>query len=351
MKVLFITRKHPPQVGGMEKYSYELIKNFPEDKEVIALNKPQIHLIWFLPYALIKGIFLSKKVDLVYLCDSLLAPIGLIIKKISRKPVISGAMGLDITYNNWIYQNFNVRCLKYIDKVVAISRATVNECIARGIHRNNCVFIPVGIEKNINIKKNENKDISKFIGSNTKDNKILLTVGRLVKRKGVNWFVKNVLGELRENVIYLIVGDGPEKDEIKKNAIKRNIEGRVLFLGQVSNDNLNLIYKSSDIFVMPNIKVKGDMEGFGIVAIEASMHGLPIIASDLEGIKDAIADNKNGILVNPGDVCGYVKNINSLLDNDEYKNQLGIRFKKYTEDNYGWDKIIKRYINIFEQYI
>ncbi len=352
MKVLFITRKYPPQVGGMEKYSYDLIKHFPAEKKVISLNKSQIHLIWFLPYALIKAIYLSRKVDLIFLCDGLLAPIGFIIKIITKKPVISAVMGLDVTYNNKIYQNINVRSLKHLDGIISISIATINECLKRNIAKEKIIFIPIGVNYKISNNNKSKNELSKFIKKDISNKKIFITVGRLVERKGVEWFVTNVIPKLSNDIVYLIIGDGPNKDNINNAVINNKAKNKVFLLGRISDTELDLIYSTADIFIMPNIKVNNDLEGFGIVAIEASSHGLPVIASRLEGIQDAIINNKTGFFAEPENASSFINKINEILTMQEYnKSNLRSEIHQNTIKYYSWNNIMNQYNKFFKYVI
>ena len=342
MTVLFITRKYPPQTGGMEKYSYQLVKHFPGDKRLIALRRTSGHLIWFLPYALIKSLFLIRQVDLVYLTDGLLAPLGLIIKWLSGKPVVATAHGLDVTYQNWLYQKLNVGALKYLDKIVAVSHPTIDECVKRGVDRNKCVFIPNGINVSEGGKKYSRLDLAKFIGAETEGKRFLLTVGRLVKRKGVAWFIDKVMPGLSEDVIYLVVGAGPEKNAIQEVVRKNRLQDRVLLLGRISDADLELVYQTADLFVMPNVKVAGDMEGFGIVAIEAASHGLSVVASRIEGIVDAVIDGKNGFLVEAKNTTRYTETIQNILSTSRNL-EMATKVQVYTRDRFSWNQLGKIY--------
>ena len=138
MRVLFITRKYPPRVGGMENYSYGLINSISCKKHVIALKHSQSHLVWFLPYAFIKSLFLFWRVDIIYLCDALLTPMGYLLKVITRKPVFVTAHGLDITYKKYFYQKISTPFLRKMDRVFAVSQNTVEECVKRGVKRKKC---------------------------------------------------------------------------------------------------------------------------------------------------------------------------------------------------------------------
>ena len=107
------------------------------------------------------------------------------------------------------------------------------------------------------------------LGYDLRGKKVLLTVGRLVKRKGVAWFVENVAPRLGEGYVYVVVGAGPERDAIA-NAVRRNhLTGRVVLAGPQPDSIRNLLFHSAHAFIMPNILVVGDIEGFGIAALEA----------------------------------------------------------------------------------
>ena len=347
MKILFITRCYPPVTGGMENLSYQVTTNFSKVAEtfIIANKKGKRNLPFFIPWALIKGLILSRKVDVVHLGDPVLSIIGFAIKKIFKKPVVITLHGLDITLKSKIYQ-FYLRIFgKKFDKYICISRQTEKE--AKKNNFPNTVIIPIGIDLPKAVKRSRN-DLEKILRASLSEKKVLLTVGRLVKRKGMQWFIENVLPSSGENAVYIIVGEGEEKDNILRSADKQGLSDRVFALGKVSDKELKTIYNNSDIFVMPNIRVSGDMEGFGMVALEAAAYGLPVVASDMEGIKDAIQDRQSGLLVASRDVAKYSQTINSLLANNDARVQFGSKAKQFVKDNYSWGTIVHKYRQVFQ---
>lgn len=176
----------------------------------------------------------------------------------------------------------------------------------------------------------------------------MLSVGRLVERKGICWFIKNVFTKLEKDYVFFIIGQGEEETKIRDLIKSLKLENRVLMLGRASDETKKIFYNSADVFIMPNIPVKGDMEGFGIVAIEAASCGLPIIAANLEGIKDAIKDSKNGFLVKPYDIEGYVKKINyvkNIKDIEAFKKKQ----IEYTQKNYDLKNISQKYYSLFKE--
>ena len=351
MKIVFITRKYPPSIGGMEKLSYEVTTRISKTNksEIIALKKPQIFLPFFVFYALIK-IFFEKEKCIIHMGDGLLSPLGLIIKKVKGFPIVLTLHGLDVTFPNFFYQKIMPFFMKKYDKIICISNKVIEECEKRGIPKNKCVFIPIGVEKKEKIECNKSI-LKEKIGVDLERNEILLSVGRLVKRKGFHWFLSEVFPTIlkkHNNLVYLIVGKGIMEKEIKKVIKEKKLGENVFLLSEVENKFLEEIFACSDIFVMPNIRVEGDIEGFGIVAIEAASYGLSIVASNIEGIKNAIQNGKNGIFVEERNSEEYQKIIIDLLENKEKREKLGNDAKNYTKQNLSWGKIIKRYLDVYK---
>ena len=346
--ILFITRNYPPKVGGLEEYSYHLIKEF-EAHEItfkITLSKSIKHLIWFLPYSFLKALYFIRKysVQHVHLCDGLLSPVGLLLKFLTGAKVTVTLHGLDITYPHPLYQMFIPRCVTKLDGVICVSHSTRDECVRRVVPCPNHTVIPNGIRPNqlyLEPPKNElRRKLESLIGISIKNKKTLFTIGHLVKRKGVAWFVINVMPRLEDSCLYVVAGEGPERGAIQEVVDRYNLQGRVLLLGEISNEDRRLIYNASDIFIMPNITVPGDVEGFGIVALEAGSCGLPVVASNIQGLRDAVIDRKTGYLVEERDVEGFVGRITDM-------NLKKDRIRKIVNSTFDWANIYQRYHDVF----
>jgi phosphatidylinositol alpha-1,6-mannosyltransferase len=179
--------------------------------------------------------------------------------------------------------------------------------------------------------------------------RILLTVGRLVPRKGVAFFVSQVLPRLMErrgDWVYLIVSDGPEYGAIEATIQDQGLDKVVRMLGQVPNDELQAAYAMADLFVMPNVPVAGNSEGFGIVSLEARASGLPVVASSLEGIGDSFTSEDDGILVPPKDVEAFVAAIDHLLKTKSTL-EARLRRRRRVESHYGWTHVAEEYLSAF----
>ena len=347
IKFLLITRNYPPKVGGLENYSYNLINEFESNFETykLVLSKSNLHLAWFLPYCLIMAVYIARRrnVKHIHLCDALLSPVGVLLKLFTNAQVSTSVAGLDITFRNPIHQRTVPWCVGKMDAVICISNATRDECVARGVDPGKCKVIPVGIRSelaHIDLSRDELlRRAAHLCNVKITDRVLLVTVGRLVKRKGVAWFVEQVFPRLPEKYLYFIVGDGPEREKIEALIKDNHLSDRVLLLGRLPDDQRNLILNASDLFIMPNIVVAGDIEGFGIVALEAGAAGLPVIASNIQGIRDAVIDGQTGYLAqesNPDDLIAKI--MSADLD------RASIRM--IVKENFDWPKIAQRYFDV-----
>lgn len=346
MKLLFITRAYPPLVGGMEKFASDFHENYRKQGEIELLantgGKKNIPL--FLVRVIFFLMFRSREYDVIHIYDAVLSPLALMIKVFSKASISFTVNGLDIVYPRFGYQKLMPFFLKQADRIFAISEYTMEQCISRGIPREKLTVIPVGINFDNFPPATESKKSETFAKFNlpAQGVKILLTVGRLVKRKGHAWFIANVFKKLPQDYIYVIAGAGPEQETIENLLRELNLSNRVYLLGRVTDDEKNCLYQIADVFIMPNIVVKNDQEGFGIVLLEAGRYGLPIVASDIEGIRDAVINQKTGRLIAEKDVQAFMDAIlNPELDRSTLADAVAAHF--------DWKHIIEKYRKAFER--
>ena len=348
--VLFITRTYPPIRGGMEQLSYDLTTEIGKltKTHVIANRYGKKHLPVFFITATIQGLLEARNYDVVHIGDPVLGGIGWLIKKITKKPVTIEVHGLDILYQSIFYQWYLKMFFSGADLYICISNYVAN-LVNEKFPGNKTFTATPGIKDVFYAPTFTRDDLEKFLGGQIANKKVLLTVGRLVKRKGVEWFVTNVLPILPDNIIYVVVGNGPEKDNINQAIYTTKQQGDVIFLHNVPTEKVKLLYNTADLFIMPNIKVENDAEGFGLVAVEAGSCGLPVISVNLEGITDAIANNQNGVLVESENANAFANKINSLLQNQNERQELGNKAREFTIQNFAWPKIAQQYIDRFSE--
>ena len=341
-------------VGGIENQNYELSQWLSKQIKVktIANTRGRLLLPFFCFSVLLKLPFLMKKCDAVLLGDGILSVIGCYIRLWFKKPVICIVHGLDLTFGLKWYQTFWVGSfLKSMDAIIAVSNETAREGIKRGLIPGKISFIPNGVDPYRHLGDFSRQDLSKFISMNIANRKVLLTSGRLVKRKGVEWFITNVIPQLPNNIIYIISGNGPNKSNIVKSIKINNLEDRVKVLGFVKDQHRDLLLNTADIFIQPNIRIENDMEGFGISVLEAGTCRLPVVAANIEGLRDAIADGENGFLVESGNAKAFISKVVQLLTDDEYRNSIGRKSRKYVIQNYNWEKIASKYIKVLQEVV
>ena len=348
MNILFISRAYPPVQGGIENQNYALSVWLKRLASVttIANRHGKKMLPLFLPYAAIRALCTAYRYDVILLGDGVLAIAGFLIKLFyPKKPVVAVIHGLDILYANSLYQAFWVkRFLPSLDMLIAVSEETRAAALAKRIPENKVMVIRNGVETEAFQGEYGRADLETLLGENLSGKQVLLTTGRLAKRKGAAWFIQEVLPKLPRSVIYVLAGAGPEKANIEAVIRKTGMEDQVRILGRVTDTERNLLLNTADIFIQPNIRVPGDMEGFGIAVIEATACRRPVIASNLEGLKDAICHNESGILVEPENAEAFENAILSLIENTDERHALGERALRYTEAHYHWNIIARLYI-------
>lgn len=341
--ILFITRKSPPPFGGMERMSNDLYRNLAKFFNVKLIVPPKNLMVPFNVIYLIIKTFITitkENVDIIYLQDGMLAPIVLV-GKLKKKPIVVSVHGLDVIYRNKLYRLMIKFFLKETSKIFCVSDATRKECIKIGLSPDKLKTIPNGIDpdKWETLKKEAN-------GSpNARGEcKYLLSVGRLIERKGFHWFIEKVFPTLYlcfPEIKYFIIGSGKMFSTLEKKIKSLNFTDKVILIGSIDDKKLVDFYQGATVFVVPNIPVEGDMEGFGICNLEAAYFGVPVVASKIDGIPDAIIDGVTGILIEPLDAKSFIDAIcNILNDNtkfDKYKMRSTII------DKYSWEKIAIKY--------
>jgi phosphatidylinositol alpha-1,6-mannosyltransferase len=359
--ILFVTRKYPPSVGGMQRVSLELTREVAKRRSatVMTLRGARIvspsHWVWLISRAL--QLKRSVGVSVIHLGDGVVAGLGVALRRVCQAPTAITVHGLDVTWQFPGYQALTPRLLSDYDAVIAVSDYTRQECLRRGLRSDQCSVIPNGVSLTVPhsfTRSAARQELERRYRLDLRDREVLLTTGRLVRRKGVASFIEGVLPRLaaeRPKLHYLVVGDGPDRERIGDSIARQGLSSRVSLLGRVDERLLWAAYQACDLFVMPNIAVPGDAEGFGVVSLEASLAGRCVVAADREGIRDALADGTTGVLM-PWDqplVQGRV--LSELLSNPDLADQLGQRAHQVVIDRFGWPAVAGRYLDLFDRLI
>lgn len=322
-KTLFTSFFFPPEVGGIQTYISNLIKNLPAEKvAVLAKDHPEAHTFDPLQkytvyrtafdsplkyiklsnitfYQELRQIAKKEKIEQLVLAHPL--PLGisaLYLKNRHGTPYSTFTHGSEITealrtsVQKKLLQAVlqgakNIFCTTEFMKKILAEKLDIN---AKKIK-----IIPPGINP-----PNTHVDQSSLLKEhNLSNKKLILTVSRLVKRKGHDIILEALPHLLKKepSAHYVIVGDGPEKDNLAQIVKTKDLANYVTFLPNVNDNELEGIYAGSRVFAMPSREISGDIEGFGIVYLEAAAHGLPVLATQTGGIPEAVTHNKTGILL------------------------------------------------------
>ncbi len=190
------------------------------------------------------------------------------------------------------------------------------------------------------------KTIETQNGFRLKGGKTILFVGRLVKEKGVLTLLEafHKLRQSGNNSELVIVGDGPMREELAKEAARRGIDKRVTFTGFVDEATLVSAYRSSDVFVLPSL-----YEPFGMVALEAMASGTPVVVSDVGGLSEIVEDGHTGLKVRPGDPTQLAEALARALVDARLARRLKANGYQMARERYGWDMVGEKTLSVYEQ--
>ncbi|MFF3250841.1 glycosyltransferase family 4 protein [Actinacidiphila glaucinigra] len=178
------------------------------------------------------------------------------------------------------------------------------------------------------------------------DRPVVVCVSRLVPRKGQDTLIEAMPRILaaQPDAVLLVVGGGPYADDLKRLAERTGVAESVRFTGAVPWQELPAHFGAGDVFAMPCRTRRGglDVEGLGIVYLEASATGLPVVAGDSGGAPDAVLDGETGWVVRGGEPGEAAERILALLDDAELRRRMGERGRKWVEDAWRWDLLAGR---------
>ena len=369
-KHILITNDFPPKVGGIQSYLWELWRRlpvanfyvyttpFPGDREfdseqpfrtVRSTNKVLLPT----PNINRNAQKLRKDIEAELIVWDPAFPLGVVAPR-SRTPyalVIHGAE-LAIPGKIPIVKSFLANTLKKASLVICAGNYPAEEAERIAKQRLPLAIIPPGVdvEKFHPATPLEKEKIRKDLEiPNTSP--VLLTLTRLVPRKGVDILIKavKILKKDYPELLLLIAGSGRDLQRLK--GLAKDSKESIRFLGEISEAGLPDLYRASDIFCMPCRSRWGglEQEGFGIVFLEAAASGIPQIAGKSGGSADAVLNNETGLVIdNPKDPGQLAQSIETLLKDSEKLTRMGLDARKRTENHFSYDQLSKSLIEALD---
>jgi len=173
-----------------------------------------------------------------------------------------------------------------------------------------------------------------------RDDILLLSVGRLQRRKGHDVAIQAVaaLRTRLPNLRYVIAGDGEERARLERLVVEHGVEDRVFFAGTVPSADLPAYYAACDVFLLPNRVDDGDIEGFGIVFLEAAATGKPVIGGNSGGVPEAVERNVTGLLIDGSNVDEVAAAIHELATSEERRSRMGLAGRVRAHGCFSWQR-------------
>lgn len=329
---LLVTRNFPPLLGGMEKVNQHLLAALqPAWRTALcgpagctAYASPQTEVrqskVKPLPVFLVATLWHAvrlawrRKPEWVIAGSGLTAPVAWLAARCSGGRVAVYLHGLDIVAPSRAYQWLWLPFIRRCDVVLANSAHTAQLAGSRRIPSDKLHVLHPGTDLPA-LSPAAAHNFRERLGLGQRP--LLLSVGRLTQRKGLAEFVAKALPAILTRypeTLLVIVGDeasdalhvraGSERERILAAARVAGVEQSLRFLGRCDEDTLSAVYQAADLHVFPVLELPGDVEGFGMVALESAAHGLPTVAFSVGGVPDAVQDRHTGRLVEPGNYAG-----------------------------------------------
>ncbi|MFQ5779385.1 MAG: glycosyltransferase [Nitrospiria bacterium] len=335
------------EVGGSRVYRFGYF--FPRKWQRLAygggipanLNRNP-WLIAQVPFFILMFIFKSLRVtkgaDVVHAQWIYTGLIALVVKMVRGIPFIVTLNGSDVLLSRkgrfacfvslWI--------LKKAALITTVSQHLRKWVVAQGIPENRVIFLRNGVDLRPNGRRE--KASSPFR---------LIYVGSLIPGKGVRYLIEALshIDQKEKEICLVVIGEGREKEQLQRRVDMYGLGGAVEFVGAQPPDQIPYWMSRSDCLVLPSL-----WEGTPNVVLEAMACGLPVVASDLPGIREVVNHGVHGLLAEPKDVAGLAQNLLKMIKNKELRLQMGRRGQKaIVEMGIGWDQVARQYREVYKR--
>lgn len=368
MRLMMVSQDFPPAVGGVQSYAFEVASRLVGRAERTVCVAPSAvgsvpfdtmapveirRVLGTSDWLPVTGAFVVPRIARALRADVALhvqwqtAAASLVSRAITGYPrvVAIAAHGRELLLDPFrcvpgghaAFSNMRRAILRGADAVLSVSRFTGDLVRQIGVDSKRAYVVQNGVDA----ERFRPVDPSSFVREHGIQNmRRILTVGRLVRRKGVDTMLEAMPDVLHSfpNAVYVIAGVGPDLPRLKSIVNRLGLDEHVRFVGRVEDRQLRVCYSSADVFVTAAREEPPSVEGFGLVFLEAGACGIPVVGTRAGGIEDAIVDGETGELVEPNDPRALAQTVKSLLHEPSRARKMGEAGRRRATAEASWDR-------------
>jgi phosphatidylinositol alpha-1,6-mannosyltransferase len=372
-----ISQDFPPRTGGIETYACELAARLAphcESLEMVCPDAPGSAAVDArLPFA-VKRIKASTDtlpvaaaphltrlveqggIDVLFHVQWQTAPVGALLRKAGRLPTLAIAVhGKELLLRplagvpalQGAYDKLRASVLESADVVLPVSEFSAGLLRDKVTSRAHVSVVSNGVDA----ARLSGGDGAAFRARHGLSGRVLMTVARLVPRKGIDSVIA-CLPALRTRVpdlTYAIVGQGPDEPRLRALVAELGVAEQVRFLGRIADHELADCYASCDAFVLAARDEPDSVEGFGLVLLEAGASARPCVATRAGGMAEALRDGTTGLVVPPNDAPALTDALARLLLDTELARRLGEAGRRHAAGEGSWDRAAQRVLAAIER--
>jgi phosphatidyl-myo-inositol dimannoside synthase len=368
MRLLEITNDFPPQIGGIENYTYSLVSRWPGEAVVLTRQTPgsdafdaRVSLdvvrmggrtLLPLPglFRRARDLIRSRGIDAVHFSGPF--PLPLIGPRLLRETGVPYSVSVHggefvLTSTIPVARTLMRRALSGAAVVLAESQLAAAHARAFLGAAAPVEHVPAGVDLG-----RFDKDVASAVVFEA-GARVVLFAGRLIERKGAANLIRALprILERHPSARLLIAGDGPGRTKLEQLA-RAVAADRVTFAGPVTWEGMPSYFATADIFAMPTRTRFGGLEteGLPLVLLEAAAAMVPIVAGDAGSVRDFVAPEGTGLLIDGADPRSIADAINRLLDDPEAAVAMGKRARELVENEFTWDAVAARFVKAIEKH-
>lgn len=380
VQTLLLSEIFPPQTGGSGRWFWEIYRRLPRENVVVAAGTderaeafdathdlrvervPLTMSTWgvaspagFKGYwgavRRIRKIVRREKPAMIHTGRCL--PEGVMamaLKLLTGTPYLCYVHGEDVN-TAWSSRELTFlvrRALRKAEYCIANSRNTAKLLTADwGLPEERVKILHPGVDTSQFAPEPRDEELRREMGWH--DRQVVVTVGRLQKRKGQDMLIR-ALPQIREavpDVLYSIVGHGAERESLEQLAAELNVQNHVEFRGETTDAELANCYRQCDLFALPNREIDGDIEGFGMVLLEAQACGKPVLAGDSGGTAETMTPGETGIVVDCTKPEPLAQAVCELLTDEKRREEMGRAARRWVVEHFDWSSLAEQAAEMF----